>query len=221
VESTKRTTRGILAIWNDCRPGTQREYEQWYRGEHLPERLSIPGFRAAWRFRAIEAEPEYFTFYETTTPEVLFSAAYEARVNDPTALTQRVMSGVFTNATRALLTSVAGWGVLRGTYAVSLRFDAQPDAVLEPSLRNAAAREDVLRAELWRPTRPGPAPAVLSAEQRLRGPDQTVAAAAVVETLTEQEARAVAATLREALGPAARIGIYALFCSLDRDDLAG
>jgi hypothetical protein len=62
---------------------------------------------------------------------------------------------------------------------------------------------------------------VLSAEQRLRGPDQTVAVAAVVETLTEQEARAVAATLREALGPAARIGIYALFCSLDREDLAG
>src|SRR5262245_44983806 len=59
VESAKRTARGILAIWNDCRPGTEREYEQWYRGEHLPERLSIPGFRAAWRFRAIDAEPHY------------------------------------------------------------------------------------------------------------------------------------------------------------------
>jgi hypothetical protein len=220
VESTQRTSRGILAIWNDCRPGMEREYEQWYRGEHLPERLSIPGFRAAWRFRAIEAEPEYFTFYETATPDVLFSTAYEARVNDPSALTQSIMKGVFSNATRALLTSVAGWGVLRGTYAVSLRFDAQPGPGLEPSLRRAAEREDVLRAELWRPTRPA-APAGLSAEQLLRGPDQTVAAAAVVETLTEQEARTVAAALREALGPAPQIGIYALFCSIDREDLPG
>lgn len=218
MESTKRTARGILAIWNDCRPGMQREYEQWYRDEHLPERLSIPGFRAAWRFRAIEAEPEYFTFYETMTPEVLFSAAYEARVNAPTALTQSIMRGVFTNSTRALLTSVAGWGILRGTFAVSLRFEAPPGSGLEAGLRSAAARTDVLRAELWQPTRPA-APAVLSAEQKLRGPDKTVAAAAVVETLTEQEARAVAAVLREALGATAQVGIYEQFCSLDRDDL--
>jgi hypothetical protein len=180
VAATQRATRGILAIWNDCRPGSEREYEQWYRGEHLPERLSIPGFRAAWRFRAIEAEPEYFTFYETATPEVLFSTIYEARVNDPTPLTQRIMKEVFTNATRALLTSVAGWGMLRGAYAVSLRFDAQPGVELEPSLRTVAAREEVLRAELWRPARPAAPAAALSAEQQLRGPDKTVAAAAVV-----------------------------------------
>ncbi len=218
METDKRTARGILAIWNDCRPGMQREYEEWYRGEHLPERLSVPGFRAAWRFRAIQGEPEYFTFYETLTPEVLFSAAYEGRVNDPTALTRHIMSGVFTNATRALLSSVASWGMLRGAFAVSVRFDAQPGADLEPCLRTVAAREDVLRAELWRPTRPD-APAVLSAEQQLRGPDGSVAAAALVETLSEQEARAVAAVLRDALGQGPHIGVYGLFCALDREDL--
>ena len=218
METDKRTARGILAIWNDCRPGMQREYEEWYRGEHLPERLSVPGFRAAWRFRAIQGEPEYFTFYETLTPEVLFSAAYERRVNDPTALTRHIMSGVFTNATRALLSSVASWGMLRGAFAVSVRFDAQPGADLEPCLRTVAAREDVLRAELWRPTRPD-APAVLSAEQQLRGPDRSVAAAALVETLSEQEARAVAAVLRDALGQGPHIGVYRLFCALDREDL--
>jgi hypothetical protein len=218
VESTKRTARGILAIWNDCRQGMQREYEQWYRGEHLPERLSIPGFRAAWRFRAVEGEPEYFTFYETVTPDVLFSPAYEGRVNDPSPLTQRVMSGVFTNATRALLTSVASWGLLRGAFAVSVRFDAQPTSDLEPYLRTVAAREDVLRTELWKPTRPD-APAVLSAEQQLRGPDKSVAAAAVVETLTEQEARDVAALLRGSLGAAPCVGVYRLFCAIDREDL--
>jgi hypothetical protein len=218
VEQNKGTARGILAIWNDCRPQTQREYEAWYRGEHLPERLSIPGFRAAWRFRAVEGQPEYFTFYETINPEVLFSTMYEARVNDPSALTRRIMSGVFTNATRALLTSTASWGMLRGAFAVSLRFDAPPGKALDDCLAAVAGREDVLRAEVWRPTRPA-APAVLSAEQELRGPDKSVGAAAVIETLTEPEARAVAGVVRESLGTGPQVGIYRLFCSLDREDL--
>jgi hypothetical protein len=218
MEPTKRAARGILAIWNDRRAGAEPEYEAWYRGEHLPERVSIPGFRAGWRYRVIEGEPEYFTFYETATPEVLFSEAYVARVNNPTALTQRIMSGIFTNATRALLTRAARWGLLRGAFAVSVRFDAQPGSGLEPRLREMASREDVLRAELWTPTR-ADAPAGLSAEQQLRGPDKRVSAAALVETAAEQEAHAVAAALREALGPGPHIGVYRLFCSLDRGDL--
>jgi len=218
MEPTKRSARGILAIWNDRRAGTEPEYEAWYRGEHLPERLSIPGFRASWRYRAIEGEPEYFTFYETATPEVLFSEAYLARVENPTELTRRIMSGVFTKATRALLTRTARWGMLRGAFVVSVRFDAQPSSSLESSLREVASRPDVLSVELWTPTRPD-APRPLSAEQQLRGPDKSVAAAALVEATTEQEARAVAAALRKTLGAGPHIGVYHLFCSLDREDL--
>jgi hypothetical protein len=218
MERAKRTPRGILAIWNDCRKGAQPEYETWYRGEHLPERLSIPGFLASWRFRALDGEPEYFSFYETSTPEVLFSEPYLTRVDNPTALTRRIMSGIFTNATRTLLTATAQWGTLRGAFAVSMRFDMQPDGDLEPCLRNLATRQDVLRTELWMPTR-ADAPAELSAEQQLRGPDKSVGAAALVETVSEQEARVVAATLREALGVDPHIGIYQLFCALDRKDL--
>ena len=222
MESTKpgRTARGILAIWNDRRAGTEPEYESWYRGEHLPERVSIPGFRVGRRYRVIEGEPEYFTYYETTTPEVLFSEAYIGRVNNPTALTRRIMSGVFTNATRALLTCAARWGMLRGAFAVSVRFDAPAGSHVEPGLRKIASREDALRTELWTATRAEAPAAVLSAEQQLRGPDKSVAAAALVETTTEQEARAVAAAMREALGPGPHIGVYRLFCSLDREDLA-
>ena len=218
MEPTKRGLRGILAIWNDRRAGTETEYEAWYRGEHLPERLSIPGFRASWRYRAIEAEPEYFTFYETATPEVLFSEAYVARVENPTELTRRIMSGTFTNATRALLTRVARWGMLRGAFAVSIRFDSRPDRSLETRLREAASRDDVLSAEFWTLTRPD-APPVLSAEQQLRGPDKSVTAAALVETTTEQEARAVAATLRRMIGTQPHVGVYQLFCMLDKADL--
>jgi hypothetical protein len=218
MESNQQAARGVLAIWNDRRPGTETEYEAWYRGEHLPERLSIPGFRAAWRYRVVEGEPEYFTFYDTTTPEILFSEPYLRRVESPTELTRRIMSGIFTNATRALLTRVARWGMLRGVFAVSVRFDSKPNGSLESRLRTIASRDDALSTELWTLTRPN-APAVLSAEQRLRGPDKNVAGAALVETTTEQEARAVAAALRSALGAGPHIGVYRLFCSLNREDL--
>jgi len=218
MEPIKRTPRGILAIWNDCRKGAEPEYEEWYRGEHLTERLSIPGFRASWRFRALDGEPEYFSFYETTDPEVLFSEPYVTRVNSPSALTTRIMSGIFTNATRALLTATAQWGTVRGAFAVSVRFDKQPGSGLELALREMAARRDVVRAELWTPTR-ADAPVVLSAEQKLRGPDKNVAAAVLVETVSEKEARTVAAALRAALGATPHIGVYELFCSLDQRDL--
>ncbi|HSL48946.1 MAG TPA: hypothetical protein VK878_07735 [Candidatus Deferrimicrobiaceae bacterium] len=210
--------RGILAVWNDCAPGSEGQYEAWYRGEHLQERVGIPGFRAGWRYRAIDAEPEYFTFYETDTPEVLRSQPYLARLNDPTPLTRRIMSGPFIHATRALCTSVARWGTLRGATAVSVRFDARPGGELEARVRELAGRAEVLRAEVWMAvSAEGPAP--VSAEQRLRGPDRTIAAGALVETATEPEAAAVAAALRTALGPGARIGTYRLFCALHRVDL--
>ena len=35
---------GILAIFNDCRPGREAEFEEWFQGEHLLERLAVPGF---------------------------------------------------------------------------------------------------------------------------------------------------------------------------------
>jgi hypothetical protein len=218
VESRSTGGRGILAVWNDCAPGAEEQYEAWYRGEHLPERVGIPGFRAGWRYRAIEAEPEYFTFYETDAPEVLRSEPYLARLNDPTPLTRRIMSGTFTHATRAVCTCVARWGTLRGALAVTVRFDAPPGEELEACVREVAGRPEVLRAELWMATRAEGA-STLSAEQQLRGPDRTIAAGALVETTTEREAAAVAATLGAALGPGARIGTYRLFCALHRLDL--
>jgi hypothetical protein len=35
---------GILAIFNDCRAGREDEFNAWFQGEHLQERLAVPGF---------------------------------------------------------------------------------------------------------------------------------------------------------------------------------
>ncbi|MGD8477411.1 MAG: hypothetical protein PVI98_09690, partial [Burkholderiales bacterium] len=64
---------GVLAIWNDCLPEVEKQYEDWYMHQHLPERVGVPGFRIGRRYQALAAEPRYFTYYDTDTPEVLWS----------------------------------------------------------------------------------------------------------------------------------------------------
>ena len=56
---------GRLTLWNDCAIGHEAEYEAWYQGEHLIERLGVPGFMRDRCYQAIEAAPEYFTYHGT------------------------------------------------------------------------------------------------------------------------------------------------------------
>ena len=37
-------------------PEREAEFNRWYNEEHVPERLAIPGFRKARRFKAIGSE---------------------------------------------------------------------------------------------------------------------------------------------------------------------
>jgi heme-degrading monooxygenase HmoA len=64
---------GVLAIWNDCRAGHEAEFEEWFQGEHLVERLAVPGFLFGRRHQAISGASGYFNFYLTETPAVLTS----------------------------------------------------------------------------------------------------------------------------------------------------
>jgi hypothetical protein len=43
---------GILAIWNDVRTGDEAEFEAWFQGEHLVERLAVTGFLFGRRHQA-------------------------------------------------------------------------------------------------------------------------------------------------------------------------
>jgi hypothetical protein len=82
---------GILSVWNEYPAADVEFYERWYMTEHFPERLGVPGFLRGRRYRAIDADRTYFTVYDLENPDVLFSSAYIARLNDPTAWTQRIM----------------------------------------------------------------------------------------------------------------------------------
>ncbi|HZQ74450.1 MAG TPA: hypothetical protein VFB08_16135 [Burkholderiales bacterium] len=87
------TNRGLLLTLTEPPAAMEEEFNAWYDDEHLPERLSIPGFRSARRWIA-ECRPgggKYLATYELDAPEVLRSAEYLARFDHPTPWSRRCL----------------------------------------------------------------------------------------------------------------------------------
>lgn len=205
---------GILAIWNDCRAGREAEFEHWYQSEHLLERLAVPGFLLARRYEAVAGSPRYFACYATQSPEVLTSAPYLARLNDPTPMTQRVMKEMFIDMTRALCRRAARRGHGRGAFAVTARFENEPDAAALSGVLDTLARDDEIAcAELWLALASHEVP--VTNEESLRGRDRKIDACLAIETLRQGKAEGVATELRRRF-PGAEIGVYRLLCEIER-----
>lgn len=92
---------GFLLVTNNVDPAYEEEFNAWYQGEHLSERLGVPGFITGQRYVALDAPQRYAALYETRTPEVLVSPAYAARLGSPTPRTTAIMPG-FHDMTRAI-----------------------------------------------------------------------------------------------------------------------
>jgi hypothetical protein len=146
--------KGILSIWNDMDVEHQDFYERWYMTEHFPERLGVPGFRRGRRYEAVEADRRYFSFYELDSPDVLFGEAYLARLNAPTAWTQRIMS-VWKGMFRTVCERLERRGGALGGYVAVARWEA-PVAV-EPGIadriREGLADPSVVAVDVWRACR--------------------------------------------------------------------
>ena len=200
---------GVLCVLNDLAEGTDRaDYEAWYQRDHLPDRLSVPGFRHARRYRRLHGPAqEYFTFYETGSQAVLASAAYAARLAGPTAWTQRMMP-FFRAMSRSVCQVAADTGGGIGGIVALIGTAEQPDPGMREALASAVTRPAVTRARLWRGD---PAARVPNPEARLRpGGDTSFATILLVEGT---EAEAVGSATQEAahrLGFTAPATLYSL-----------
>jgi len=208
---------GILAIFNDCRPGREAEFEAWFQGEHLIERLAVPGFLFGRRHQAIAGAPGYFNFYMVETPEVLTSKPYLERLDNPTPMTRTIMSEVFINMNRTVCRRTARRGSFRGAFAVTARFSQAPDATaLAGVLEKLSGDTAVARSEIWLALDAAGMP--VSMEEKLRGGDKKIAGALIIDTLYEQDAEVVGAQLAKQF-PQADIGIFRVLCQIGRGDL--
>ena len=115
---------GAIIIWNDIAPEGRADFYEWHIREHIPERLSVPGFLRGSRYAAPTAHtrPEFLTLYETEHAAVATSAAYLARLNAPTDWTRRATAH-FRNTSRALTSVVHSEGPGHGGVMGTIRFD--------------------------------------------------------------------------------------------------
>lgn len=95
------TPQTLLLILMDVAQADEAEFQRWNEEEHIAERLSVPGFRSASRYRVDpdgrrrrpgEAPPRarHLTMYELDDPRTLHSEAYAARTGAPSEWTQRM-----------------------------------------------------------------------------------------------------------------------------------
>ena len=172
---------GLLCVMNDIAPACdRRDYEAWYQQDQVPDRLGIPGFLSARRYRRLNGpRAEFLTFYETATPQVLCSAPYLKRLAEPTDWTARIMAHFRTMSRSicrvALDEGQAGAG---GLLALIAQQEA-PAMGLEAQLSAMLKQPGVTRVRIWRAD---PTVTVPSPEEKLRpGGDGSFATIIVVE----------------------------------------
>lgn len=142
--------RGQLCIWTDVDPEHELDFNRWYDREHMQERVAIPGFQSARRFRALGTSPRpYLALYYTDDIGVFTSAAYKQAFANQTEWSLRNFARMRNNQRRVgRLTVEAGEGE-GGALALFVVPAGQIDTpALRALLAGAAAADDVIRASL-------------------------------------------------------------------------
>ena len=203
---------GILAIWNDAAPGRDADFNEWFQGEHLAERLAVPGFLYGRRHQAISGAAGYFNFYLVASPAVLTSQPYLERLNNPTPMTKMIMADVFKNMNRTLCHRTLRRGAMRGAYAVTVRFNDAPDEkALAALLEELLTDINIVSGEIWLAVDAAGQP--LTQEEKLRGGDQKIKGALMVDTLRQADAEALGARLTKQF-PQGEVGVFRVLCQL-------
>ena len=207
---------GILAIFNDCVAGREAEFEEWFQGEHLQERLAVPGFLFGRRHQAISGSNGYFNFYLVESPAVLTSKPYLERLDNPTPMTKKIMSEIFINMNRTICTRALRVGACRGAYAVTTRFYEVPDMNALNVLAKALVKDvSIASCEIWRAVDRAGQP--VSMEEKLRGGDKKIEACLMVDTLRQADAEAMGQRLTKDFAQA-DVGVFRVLCQIGRGD---
>ena len=166
--------QAALAMWWDMAPDMDAEFQDWHSHEHFRERLGIPGFRRATRWRSADGGEGVFQVYELDAHTTLSSPAYLARLNAPTPQSTLLMPH-HRNMVRSQchVLESCGAGVARHALVIRLSPAVGADAALRAALRAAFDRlvdqPGCVGAHLLRHEAPVIAQ---TTEQKIRGGDR-------------------------------------------------
>lgn len=194
---------GFLAIWSDISSENETDYLHWFSREHAIERLSVPGFLSVRLFRALDiSERSYFILYELADESLMNSEAYLARLNQPTAWSQRIMP-ILGNFARGGGRVAARSGRGQGGFAAALRLDVAA-ADLAGLAEQGVAQDRIAAVQVLATDHARTS--VQTSEKKLRDKDRSFDTLLVIEGLDAAAVRTALAFLareREALaGPA-------------------
>src|SRR5687767_10698856 len=150
--------QAAIAMWCDIAPDVRSEFEDWHSHEHMPERLSIPGFLRGTRSTDASGE-KYFILYELDKLATLTGAAYLERLNNPTPWSRRMMPH-HRNMVRSLCLVRDGYGGGIPNVMATVRLSGKIELPRAKALTSAHLLE----------SQPMPAQ---TAEQKIRGADAT------------------------------------------------
>ena len=197
--------RALLAFSHDVTPGSEPDWTEWHDREHIPERLSVPGFLRLRRYVTLGGGPKFFYFYETENLAVLQSPAYLERLGNPTPWTRRCMPYVTNNTRTACRVSATLGDGLGGVLAVvdvgpaPGRADSLRRWLVETALPAALAKTGMVGAHLGEAD--AAATTVRTDEKKLlQTPDATARWLVMLEGI---DGAAVADASAEVLGDAA------------------
>lgn len=168
--------KAAMLLTFDVEQAAIPEHDDWHTHEHLPERLSIPGFLRGTRWVVVRGAPRYAVLYEVDRIETLQSRNYLERLNNPTPWTSTMMT-YYRAMSRGLCSVEKSCGLGMGHFALLIRF--------KPAFDSSSSVAEWLGGELMPhlAARPGLgsihflrsalAPAMTS-EQRIRGGDSGV-----------------------------------------------
>lgn len=186
--------KAAVTIWCDVAPEIREEFDHWHAHEHMPERLSIPGFRRGSRWVSADGG-SYFICYELESAETLTSAAYLERLNNPTPWSRKMMPH-HRNMVRGLCRVEASSGTALGQALLTVR--SWNATTLD--LNALAARKGIVAAHLLRAIAQPPPQ---TAEQKLRGGDASPDVVALVTGYHEPAVKSAAVA-------GATLGVYRL-----------
>jgi len=217
-----------LAMWWDVADDVLPEFEDWHTHEHFPERLGIPGFLRASRWRSARDDGGVFVMYELADHDVLSSPRYRERLNAPSAWSVKMMPhhrNMVRSQCRVL--ESRGSAIARHALTVQLAPIEGRDALLRDALHatigRLVMRPGISGAHLLQHQRPAIA---ATTEQKLRGGDRE---AAWVLVVTGYDARALnqvaiveagAALVEGGAAAGALAAVYALSTSATPMDVA-
>ena len=168
-----------LFVMNDINPAVESEFNEWYQTEHVRQRMQIPGFLAARRYRALGDSQAYMALYSCTEAAVFEQSQYKEILVEPTPLTKKMMPH-FRNMVRSVCDETWSAGTGLGGEAVVMRCAAKPgqeqvarDFIAQTLYPQFAQANCLVGLALWEAS--GSVGAAPSPEEARRGkPDERV-----------------------------------------------